>query len=186
MQKPLPISKSDLISALGEGQIFKFLCFWSHEQNATHVTKACLSQWYPSSFCIEGRTYLTAEHFMMAEKAKIFGDIEKMQEILSADNPGKAKALGREITGFSQEKWDKHKLGIVIRGNIEKFSQNISLGEFLLKTGDRILVESSPRDRIWGCGLAENDQHIENPEHWPGENLLGFALMEVRRKLRKQ
>jgi len=61
-----------------------------------------------------------------------------------------------------------------------KFSQNEKLKTFLLNTGTRVLVEASPYDKIWGIGLSADQENIENPLTWNGENLLGFALMEVR------
>lgn len=41
-------------------------------------------------------------------------------------------------------------------------------------------MEASPYDAIWGIKMAADDKNIENPLMWKGENLLGFALMEVR------
>jgi ribA/ribD-fused uncharacterized protein len=73
----------------------------------------------------------------------------------------------------------------VVEGNLHKFSQDENLKEFLLNTNERILVEASPMDKIWGIGLAADHPNIENPILWKGENLLGFALMEVRDELRK-
>ncbi|MDJ0633261.1 MAG: NADAR family protein [Xenococcaceae cyanobacterium MO_188.B29] len=69
---------------------------------------------------------------------------------------------------------------IVVKGNLAKFSQKEALKEFLLNTKERILVEASPRDRIWGIGLGQNNPDAANPYQWQGLNLLGFALMEVR------
>lgn len=65
-----------------------------------------------------------------------------------------------------------------------KFSQNASLKEFLLSTGDSILTEGSPSDCIWGIGRVKSDPLSQDPSSWKGTNLLGFALMEVRDKLR--
>lgn len=65
-----------------------------------------------------------------------------------------------------------------------KFGQHRRLRDFLVGTGSRVLVEASPRDRVWGIGLAADDGRAGSPERWPGLNLLGFALMEVRRQLR--
>jgi ribA/ribD-fused uncharacterized protein len=55
------------------------------------------------------------------------------------------------------------------------------LREYLLGTGDRVLVEASPLDRIWGIGLAADDERAASPDRWRELNLLGFALMQVRR-----
>lgn len=73
-----------------------------------------------------------------------------------------------------------------VRGNVLKFSQNKELKEFLLSTNDAVLVEASPYDKVWGVGLKRDDIKINNPNKWQGENLLGFALMEVREKLLKK
>ncbi|MFO6230157.1 NADAR family protein, partial [Pseudomonas aeruginosa] len=71
----------------------------------------------------------------------------------------------------------------VIAGNLGKFGQNASLKKYLLGTADRVLVEASPVDAIWGIGLAASDPLAAEPATWQGLNLLGFALMEVRRRL---
>ena len=76
-----------------------------------------------------------------------------------------------------------HRFDIVVKGNLLKFSQNEHLKEFLVNTGNRILVEASPTDRIWGIGMQQGEPGIEAPKKWNGLNLLGFALMEVRDEL---
>jgi len=79
-----------------------------------------------------------------------------------------------------------HESDLIVAGNMAKFGQHPDLREFLLGTGDRVLVEASPRDRIWGIGLAAGDERATSPDDWLGLNLLGFALMEVRHQLRDQ
>jgi hypothetical protein len=74
----------------------------------------------------------------------------------------------------------------VVNANLAKFSQNSELKEFLLNTGNRVLVEASPVDKIWGVGLAQDNSASENPNTWKGLNLLGFALMEVSEQLIRQ
>ncbi|WP_199169863.1 NADAR family protein [Rhodopirellula bahusiensis] len=66
---------------------------------------------------------------------------------------------------------------------VAKFIQNSHLLEFLLGTGDAVLVEASPYDRIWGIGLKADDERAKDPVTWQGQNLLGFALMDVREEL---
>jgi len=162
----------------------KYVFFWGHTEKGNEVTKACFSQWYPSVFEHNGFTYKTAEHYMMAEKARLFKNDDLIDEIIQAKDPGKAKALGRKVTGFDATEWDKEKFSIVVAANLFKFEQNESLKSFLLGTKERVLVEASPVDKIWGIGMAQDNEHIENPYKWKGPNLLGFALMEVRNALR--
>jgi ribA/ribD-fused uncharacterized protein len=163
----------------------KYVLFWGHTpKTGEAVGKHVFSQWFEAPFTIGGVTYPTAEHWMMAEKARLFGDGEALDRILAAGNPGAAKKLGREVRGFDEQAWNAARWEIVVRGNHAKFGQHSELREYLLNTGDRVLVEASPVDRIWGIGLAQDDAAAENPELWRGLNLLGFALMEARARLR--
>lgn len=166
------------------GEKFKYLFFWGHRSKSNTVTKSCFSQWYPAPFLVDGNRFASAEHFMMAEKARLFNDQETLTKIINAPNPGAAKAFGREVRGFKQHDWDTHRFDIVVNANLAKFSQNETLLQFLLNTNERVLVEASPVDKIWGIGLAEDTENIENPLIWNGLNLLGFALMEVRNRLK--
>lgn len=123
---------------------------------------------------------------MMAEKARLFGDKASEQSILVAETPDQAKSLGRKVSGFSSDVWEQHRFEIVVDGNLHKFTQRPELTRFLVSTGNKVLVEASPVDAIWGIGLSEDDARVTNPLEWPGENLLGFALMRVRDQLIKK
>ena len=176
----------DLQTRYNRGETLKFLYFWGHRGRQDAVTQACFSQWFPAPFAADGLTYPTAEHFMMAEKARLFGDAETLGKVLTAPNPGAAKALGRQVRGFDESRWQSHRFEIVVRANLAKFRQHSGLQDYLRNTGDRILVEASPVDRVWGIGLAKNDSGVENPNRWQGLNLLGFALMQVRQTLTEE
>lgn len=121
---------------------------------------------------------------MMAAKARLFGDEQMAVRVLEARSPRQAKQMGREVKGFDGAIWDREKRDVVAEGSFQKFRQNKDLGEFLLATGDHVLVEASPVDRVWGIGLAADDKKAANPLLWRGENLLGFALMRARDRLR--
>lgn len=162
------------------GERLKFIFFWKHTEPEGQVTKACFSQWYPSVFTAGGVTYQSAEQYMMARKALLFEDREMFEAIMAAAHPRQCKALGQKVRDFDQAVWDRHKKQIVVDGNLAKFSQNEPLERFLLGTGQRILVEASPYDKIWGIGMAASDPRAEDPLQWNGQDLLGFALMEVR------
>ena len=160
--------------------------FWGHTPDPNKRMAACLSQWYYCYFEVDGVQYFTAEQYMMASKALLFGDHEVYQEIMAASNPHDYKKLGRKVRNFEPELWDSKKYETVVEGNKAKFSQNPDLKEFLLSTGDAILVEASPYDKIWGIGLDRETAMKGSVEQWQGENLLGCALMEVRDWLRSE
>ncbi len=161
------------------GERMKYLFFWGHTKKRD-ISKSCFSQWYESSFEQDGILYKTAEHWMMAEKAKLFGDDEMFQRIVECRTPAEAKKMGRKVRGFDHQMWEAEKYEIVVKGNLYKFHQNPNLAKFLKNTNSRILVEASPVDPIWGIGMAQDHKDVENPNCWRGPNLLGFALMEVR------
>lgn len=161
-----------------------FVFFWGHSGNAVHIGKSCLSQWFPSTFTANGETYNCAEQYMMAAKAFTFGDREIYRRILAESDQAVMKGLGRRVRNFWDYIWKANRHEVVLCANVNKFSQNRKLADYLLSTGDKILVEASPYDDIWGIGLDENHPEAIDPRRWKGQNLLGFILMEVRDILR--
>ncbi|KAI1122461.1 hypothetical protein F5Y10DRAFT_281703 [Nemania abortiva] len=211
--------------------------FWRPQEAATGY----LSQWYALPFrdrADSAKIYATAEHYMMHQKALLFGDAEMAATILEAPSPRDVKALGRAVRGFDQAVWERERVRIVTEGNWCKFSLPVveesvsdrgegaktevaggaeegreeeekdrstdprlrtwklgnaddavtmraaSFREVLLATGDRELVEASPRDRIWGVGFGAKGAEAKRAK-W-GMNLLGKCLMEVREQFRKE
>ena len=141
------------------------------------------SQWYKSDFVDpDGINFNCAEQYMMYRKAKLFNDEKIAQQILNESNPKNIKALGRKIKNFNQEVWDENKFDIVVRGNYYKFTQNSELSQLLLSTWEEDIAEASPLDKIWGIGIDEKD--ALSGKEWQGENLLGEALMKVRRMIK--
>jgi len=179
-----PRTITELCLAHERGDRLQYLCFWGHTPSRDGtVGKECLSQWWVAPFTVDGVTYSSAEHWMMAHKARLFGDEETFEKIIGAGHPQEAKNLGRTISGFDEDAWVANRFEVVVAGNVAKFEQNTELGAFLLGTRDRILVEASPRDRIWGIGLTAADERTADPHRWEGLNLLGFALMEARARM---
>ncbi|GAA4217428.1 NADAR domain-containing protein [Actinocatenispora rupis] len=177
-------SVEDLCRATRAGRSLRYLYFWGHRpERGGGVGRGCLSQWWPAAFTVDGVRYTSAEHFMMAGKARLFGDVEMLPRILAATSPAQAKAFGGRVRGFVEEVWREHRSGIVTAANVAKFGQHDDLREYLLATRGRVLVEASPRDRVWGIGLAATDPRAADPARWRGTNLLGFALMRARSTL---
>ncbi|MGW1026885.1 NADAR family protein [Streptomyces sp. NPDC002577] len=177
-------SWESLTREIRSGARVKYLHFWGHRPRPDGtVGVSCLSQWWPAPFTVGGVDYATAEHWMMAEKARLFDDAEAEKRVLAASSPAAAKKAGRLVRGFDEAIWARERFAIVVEGSVHKFSAHADLREFLLATRRRVLVEASPMDRIWGIGLAADDERAQNPERWRGLNLLGFALMEARERL---
>jgi ribA/ribD-fused uncharacterized protein len=139
------------------------------------------SQWFPSRFRDKaGNEYSHMEQYMMAEKARKFGDTETLKKIMAATNPRLQKDLGRDVSPYVDSVWAAEREAAVYRGNVLKFGVLHDFKKKLLATGDKWMVEASPKDSIWGIGLDKDDA-VKTPEaEWPGKNLLGIALMRVR------
>ncbi|WP_229401742.1 NADAR family protein [Micromonospora okii] len=180
-----PRSVADLVALHDAGARVRYLPFWGHRPRRDgSVGPGCLSQWWPAPFAVDGRVFDTAEHWMMWRKAVLFGDEETAGRVLAAGHPQRAKALGRQVCGFDEAVWAAHRYDVVVAGSVAKFAAHDDLRAFLLGTGDRVLVEASPVDRVWGIGLASDDPAALDPTRWRGDNLLGFALMDARAALR--
>ncbi|WP_030289248.1 NADAR family protein [Streptomyces catenulae] len=180
----LPPDLPALRRAVAAGRRFRYIHFWGHAPRRDGALgPSCLSQWWPAPFTVDGVTYATAEHWMMAGKARLFGDAEAERRAVEARHPGEAKAAGRTVRGFDDARWQEHRFALVVEGSVHKFGSDPALGDFLRATRRRVLVEASPVDRIWGIGLAADDERAADPARWRGPNLLGFALMEARRRL---
>jgi len=144
------------------------------------------SQWFKKQFTVDNIQYGCCEQYMMAEKARLFDDQVALKKILATNSPGEQKKLGREVKGFSEKIWKKNRYEIVYKGNLAKFSQNDDIKKKLLDTGDAILCEANPKDRIWGIALKAHDPRVKDPKQWKGLNLLGEALMQVRLELSEE
>jgi ribA/ribD-fused uncharacterized protein len=145
-----------------------------------------LSQWHRAPMEIDGVKYSSCEQYMMYQKGLLFLDYEVSDLILQTSDSKRQKQLGRLVNNFNKETWDKANFQIVYRGNLEKFTQNESLRKQLLSFENKILVEASPYDKIWGIGIGEESDIIYDPIMWRGQNLLGWALTLVKHELLNQ
>jgi ribA/ribD-fused uncharacterized protein len=156
----------------------KYVFFWGSE----------LSNWYDCRrpFKYKGLTFFNSEQAFMWEKAVFFGDMETAKNIIGNPDPARCKRLGRLIKGFDVERWMVNSFTFMVAVNYAKFSQNVILKNTLLETEDKIIVEASPYDKIWGIGIHWEDDDCLDENKWKGMNLLGKALMEVRKKLKNE
>ena len=157
------------------------VCFHNPEE-----MNGVFSNWYMSDFEFDGIKFTSLEQYMMYKKAEVFGDAETAKKILDTDNPGKIKLLGRSVENYNDTVWNGVRQIIVYEGLYAKFSQNEELKEKLLATGVDFLAEASGVDLIWGIGLSMTDENRFDMSKWRGQNLMGFSLMEVRNRLKKE
>jgi ribA/ribD-fused uncharacterized protein len=160
----------------------------NYYETDTHVFfyGSCYSQWAMRNIQIGSLTYNCAEQYMMSQKAKLFEDDHACHMIMMSEDPAEQKAWGKKVKNFNQEKWEEVCRGVVYAANYAKFTQHHDWRLQLLMTGDKVIVEASPTDRIWGVGLSALDLRIRDPENWRGDNWLGEAIMQVREQIRKE
>jgi ribA/ribD-fused uncharacterized protein len=174
-----------LIDTFDKGQYPEVILFGSHvNKKNTTQGEYMLSQWYPSPFSVNEIVYNSSAQWMMARKALLFGDREAYRKIIKADSPDQIKSYSRAITDFDEARWAEYKYEIVREGNFHKYNQNKKLRTYLLSTGNAVLAEANPFDKVWGIGLSSEARNVTDPYTWEGLNLLGFALMEIREYLR--
>ena len=139
-----------------------------------------LSNWYLSPFDLDGIHYTSVEQYIMYQKCVIFGDLPSAKAILATDDPQKQQSIGQKAKGFIGNVWAGQRQFVAVRGLLAKFSQNEDLKKKLLDTEDAWLVECAHSDTIWACGIRLNEDERFDAAKWRGQNILGFALMEVR------
>ncbi len=162
-------------------ELKKVICFNNYDEE-----NIIFSNWYLSDFEIGGRKFSSLEQYMMYEKALLFEDQQVAQKVLDVTDAAEIKALGWQVKNYDEHLWNGCRQIVVYNGLMAKFSQNSELKERLLATGDAFLAECEPTDKIWGIGMALDDERCFDRNQWQGQNLLGYTLMQVRRRLREQ
>ena len=180
-----------LIDQVAKGAALKYVTFWKADDGEENNI---FSQWYRGKpFVINGRSYATAEQYMMSEKALLFNDLDMYQMIMNEPDPDRCKKLGRQVNGFVGHIWNEAFPEIIFHGNLGKLQSDIEIVDALLRTGDAVLIEASPYDDIYGAGMKKDDLlnpdgtlktlpqnwHMKNSER-QAENNLGFILMGIR------
>ncbi len=167
------------------GEDEKFVMFWrSRPHPDGKLAEECMSPWFERKFEADGVTYSLVEQYIVAQKAMLFGDRANLRKIRVNTDPKDLRVISLRIQGVDNAVWQEFSHSISCTGNFLKFSQNPDMKAYLLSTGDATLVEASPYDRTGGIGLDRLDEDATHPDRWLGRNLFGYALMQVRDKLR--
>lgn len=142
-----------------------------------------LSNWYLSDFKVDDVNFSSMEQYMMYEKAIVFEDFNMAEKILETQNVGAIKQYGRQVVNYNDTIWNGIRQIVVYKGLFAKFVQNETLRENLRKTDSAILAECAVKDSVRGIGLSMNDPNRFDMNKWNGQNLLGFAIMQVRKQM---
>jgi len=146
-----------------------------------------LSNWIPNDLRIiyKSRLFTNSEQLFMYLKAEYFCDWVIAEEIIDlGQDPKTAKDLGRKVKGYDESEWSKVRENMMYKAISAKFASSLELQEKLLDTGNKILVEGTPFDPIWGVMIHWKDDAILDDSNWKGQILLGKVLMRVRQDLK--
>jgi len=154
---------------------------WSDDQVSFFGELCPASNFHPATFTHEGKTVENSEKMLFYKMAKLFKDDFMASKIEKESDPRVIKTLSKSIEGVNRDEWNSSIKRLVTPILIDKFSQNSKLLEWLKSTGNRRLVEAAgPHDKVWGNGLYLSADTGLNPANWPGQNLQGQMLMDVR------
>jgi ribA/ribD-fused uncharacterized protein len=142
-----------------------------------------LSNMYEAPFQVDSVTFPTVEHYFQWSKATQFGDGAIADKILKTPSAKSVKALGKKVKDFVKEEWEKTKDGVMRKAVKSKFIQHPDLKAKLLETGTRRIGEASARDKYWGIGTSADTAKANDPTKWPGKNVMGTILTELRTEL---
>lgn len=135
----------------------------------------CFSNFSPHGIHLADCDWQTVEHYYQSQKFVGTEEETIVPVIRRAKTPEEAAALGRDRTRKVRSDWEAEKRTIMREAVLIKFLTHLDIQKTLLSTGDCCIVEDSPTDYYWGCGLDKT-----------GENHLGQILMSVREEIRKR
>jgi len=160
---------------LATKQIDNYLFFFSRH--------SFLSNFSPSNFTVNATNYTCSEQYLQHQKALLFDDKNMAEKIMQSNNPGQMKRLTANLANFNGKLWEEKSPDICYTALKEKFSQNPKLQTMLQETHDKVLVEASPYDRVWGIGYGKEEPNLIQKQSTWGKNLQGITLMKVRNEI---
>jgi hypothetical protein len=131
----------------------------------------CFSNFSPHGFELDGFYWPTSEHYFQAQK---FAGTPHAEQIRKVKTPKDAAKMGRDRKRPLRSDWEQVKDDIMKKVVLCKFKTHADIRQVLLSTDNQLIVENSPTDYYWGCGVDGS-----------GKNRLGLILMEVRDILRE-
>lgn len=145
-----------------------------------------LSTWSPHEIVFHDITFLTAEHFIAYEKARLLDLPNVMEQIIKAKTPHVANKIYKDIGRHPSDKrkWERYSQGVVLQALRLKVDQHMDVFHFLRKLPKHIRIGyASKHDKVWGIHMDISDPCVRMPRKWNGMNLLGEAWMQVKSEI---
>ncbi len=141
------------------------------------------SNYYPCDITYKEKTFRSLEHAYQWEKAMYLGKDDIAQSIIEAEHAGAARAIARDnIDPDDAKGWEEKSADVMWNLIVQKAECHVPFKHALMETGDCFLAEATSHP-LWASGLDVQTTKKTKPEFWPGKNLLGEQLMELRSKL---
>lgn len=161
--------------------------FYGHNDNLGYMSNFYETTFTDNSDPNNVLTFCCTEQYLMYHKCLTFNDNCEsnkalLNQIMGETSPYKIKKFGRQVKNYDDDVWNAIRYNVMLNGIRLKFNQNNVIKQKLIQTGNKVLYEASPTDKIWGIGFTANDA-IGRDKTLFGRNLLGKALMEIRSEL---
>jgi ribA/ribD-fused uncharacterized protein len=143
------------------------------------------SNMHEAKIQVDGITFPTVEHYFQWSKAKMFGDAEIQTKILKTASPKTVKSYGKKVKGFDEESWSAKKDEVMRTAVKAKLMQHPDILRKLRDTGVRPIAEADPRGKYWGIGTSADTSKAKDVSRWPGKNVMGKILMNLRTELKE-
>ena len=140
------------------------------------------SNMFFATIVINGVEYITNEHFIQAEKARLFKDNNLLMAILKTWNPFDVKKLAKKCENFDQSLWNERATEVAMIACQAKFTTHSTLKGTLIGTYPYTLAEAS-LELPWGCGVALKDPKLSDTKNWKGQGIMGEVLTRIRNEL---
>lgn len=142
-----------------------------------------LSNHHKIMYTVDGVLYTSIEQYLARSQAILAQNSLLTKKALLSDNPVELKKyLHWMKEDGKEEEWRKDINTWLYPALEAKFSQNHIARSYLLETKDLSIGEAST-DNFWGVGLNLSDDKIFQESYWSGKNVLGKALMEIRKRI---
>jgi ribA/ribD-fused uncharacterized protein len=92
---------------------------------------------------------------------------------LRSKSPKAQKGYGKQCRNLDVKVWGVASIPVVLSCQIALAEADDALRRLYLRSGNRVFVEGSPTDTVWGVGIRWDNVAIGNESNWRGENRLG-------------